>query len=660
MQPVPEANVVAGGRVVADRYAIVRPLQHGGFGTLYLAQHVRTASPCALKVMHPQFLHDERICRLFELEARVVARIPSDHVVRVFDAGVEPDTLTPWMAMELLEGEDLLAAVKRRGLLPITEVREIVLQVCDALAAAHRIGVVHRDLKPPNVFLSTARGERASLLVKLIDFGIAKILADADAGNSLVIGTPEWMAPEQTGRDLPISTATDVWALGLLVFWLLTGRLYWSCLYTDPPGPVFVEAARSPRVPASRRANEYGVGDRIPAGFDAWFARCLAADPAARFSDAAVARDALLPLLDTSERMPAEAASQPTARITRPPNPLGGRRRLIRILAAVAAAGAVALGVKFLDLPGAGDAARSRLPAGQTIPKGDDTTMPTRTSRPSGPCGDATADDCSLLGERQNRAEMGPRADEAAVGLFAHACRLGSALGCLRLGELTRGSWGTPRDGAAAARAFEEACRLGEARGCFRRAEDLEQGGDAAAAEALYRRACDAFERACDVGRSDSCGLLGVCHYLGRGRSHEPTMARSFFDGACTSGEPTACRNLAFLWEAGVGGRRDHRRALELNERACEGLDAVGCRNAGILLEGGVGQGASSSARAVSRYLRACDLRDATGCGHAGAMLLGGRGIPRDVRRGRALLAVSCEHGDEEACRRLGGPRGLP
>src|SRR5262249_13188109 len=142
-------------------------------------------------------------------------------------AGVDAQTGIQWLAMELLEGEDLAAYVRRRGPLPAGEVYDIFAQLCHALGAAHTIPVVHRDLKPANVFLARSHQEGERVLVKVLDFGIAKVVSPVELSTTSTIGTPLWMAPEQSTDGGRVAPQTDVWALGLIAFYLFTGQPYW-------------------------------------------------------------------------------------------------------------------------------------------------------------------------------------------------------------------------------------------------------------------------------------------------------------------------------------------------------------------------------------------------------------------------------------------------
>ncbi|MDC0677998.1 serine/threonine-protein kinase [Sorangium atrum] len=294
-------------------FRIVRPLSAGGMGAVYIAEQASTGKLRALKLMHPQLCADARLRERFEQEARVGALVESDHVVQVIGAGVDAASGVPWLAMELLEGEDLSQRMRRSGLLPAQDVHEIFRQLCHALGAAHRAGVVHRDMKPQNVFLAKTQSATARWSVKVLDFGIAKIAAEASTMATASLGTPLWMAPEQTDARGQISPATDVWALGLIAFALLTGRMYWRAA-NDPMGtamPVLLrEILFEPIDPASVRATALGRAGCIVHPFDAWFARCVAREPSQRFQTAQEAFDALGPALfvDPRSARPAGAA----------------------------------------------------------------------------------------------------------------------------------------------------------------------------------------------------------------------------------------------------------------------------------------------------------------------------------------------------------------
>jgi len=261
---------LASGTLIGGDFRLETLLARGGMGSIYRAVQLSTDRPRAIKLLHPMLVEDELARERFFREARVGAHIPSDHVVEVISSGI--DGGTPWLAMELLEGEDLAARL-RRGPLAAGEAHRVFAQLGDALGAAHSVGVVHRDLKPENVFLARVRRSDEPV-VKVLDFGIARLLAESPTTTS-PCGTPLFMAPEQaTGG--PVGPAADVWALGLLAFSALTGRHYWRSAESPQPSPMMVlrEATEGELVPASRRALELGAAERLPPGFAGWFGRC--------------------------------------------------------------------------------------------------------------------------------------------------------------------------------------------------------------------------------------------------------------------------------------------------------------------------------------------------------------------------------------------------
>ncbi len=264
-------------------------------GAVYEAEQLSTRKHRALKVLTNRFGSDDKAQARFVREATVGAEIRSDHVVDVIGAGIDEATGLPWLAMELLDGMDLKRLTDARGSIEPAHVHAVFSQLGHGLAAAHAAGVVHRDLKPENVFVSRSRRADAPYLVKILDFGISKITHEAVVStDTATIGSPMWMAPEQINAE-PVSGRTDVWALGLLAFWAVSGRVYWKAAYGErvTVQALFAEQLFADLVAPSVRAEAYGVAERIPAGFDDWFGQCVARDPSERFTDAGAAMVAL-------------------------------------------------------------------------------------------------------------------------------------------------------------------------------------------------------------------------------------------------------------------------------------------------------------------------------------------------------------------------------
>jgi tRNA A-37 threonylcarbamoyl transferase component Bud32 len=263
-------------------------------GSIWVVEQLSTSKLRALKLLHADMTGEDSR-RRFEQEARIGARIASEHVVEVIAAGVEDDR--PWLVMELLEGEVLSGRVERSGALPVLVAADVMNQLAHGLSAAHDKQVVHRDLKPENIFLTASRLADRAVLVKILDFGIAKI-TEASVTATGAMGTPLWMAPEQTDHAGRVTLATDVWAFGLIAFYVLTGRCYWRSASAPDvtPAKVMRELLIEPLATASARAVEVG-GTEVPIGFDPWFSRCVTREAGARFAHVRDAWSALAPLL---------------------------------------------------------------------------------------------------------------------------------------------------------------------------------------------------------------------------------------------------------------------------------------------------------------------------------------------------------------------------
>ena len=217
------------GHVIGGKYEIVRVIGEGGMGVVFEAQHLKLRQRVAVKMLLPEMLAHEVIVTRFEREARASGQLRNRHTVRVMDVDVT-DTGVPYMVMELLEGHDLQTELDLRERLPLAEAVHYVLQACSAMVEAHQLGIVHRDLKPANLFLALESDERdssAGRLVKVLDFGISKLQAEGDVKLTVaetVIGTAMYMSPEQIRASGEVDARSDIWALGIILYELLSGR----------------------------------------------------------------------------------------------------------------------------------------------------------------------------------------------------------------------------------------------------------------------------------------------------------------------------------------------------------------------------------------------------------------------------------------------------
>jgi serine/threonine protein kinase len=280
-EPSSAAGVPLVGDVIAGKYRIDSILGEGGMGIVYEAEHLILRQRVAIKALLPGTAVSAEVIERFSFEASTVARITSEHVVRVMDAGTLPNG-SPYLVMEYLAGCDLETLLGRRGPLPPGEVVDFALQALEALAHAHAAGIVHRDLKPANLFLANAKGGRK--ILKLLDFGISKSLGMAPDDDRL-LGSPTYMSPEQLEKNASIDLRTDLWSLGVVIYQLISGA--------TPFGGDLVQL-----VTAIRRADPISLharDPRIPAGLSDVVARCLRREASERWRSAAELAAALVP-----------------------------------------------------------------------------------------------------------------------------------------------------------------------------------------------------------------------------------------------------------------------------------------------------------------------------------------------------------------------------
>jgi serine/threonine-protein kinase len=219
---------VRAGDVLAGKYRVERVLGAGGMGVVVAAHHLQLDQKVALKFLLPQALGNAEVVSRFDREARAAVRIKSEHVARVIDVG-KLESGAPYIVMEFLEGGDLASWLDHRGALPVEQAVEFVLQACEAIAEAHMLGIVHRDLKPANLFC--IRRPDGTLSIKVLDFGISKMTglnASGDMGmtrTAAIVGSPFYMSPEQMHSAKGVDARTDIWALGVILYELLTNRV---------------------------------------------------------------------------------------------------------------------------------------------------------------------------------------------------------------------------------------------------------------------------------------------------------------------------------------------------------------------------------------------------------------------------------------------------
>ena len=280
---------IAAGTILADKFRVERVLGQGNMGVVLLATHLQLDQQVALKFLLPSALSQAELEARFAQEARAAARIKSEHVVRVIDVSVLDDG-SPYIVMEYLEGTDLAKQLARRGPMSVAQAVSHVLQACEALAEAHTAGIVHRDLKLSNLFVASYPD--GAPCIKILDFGISKYnIPGSDPDLSMtdtaaVMGSPLYMSPEQMRSTRNVDARSDIWALGVILYELVAGRvpfdaqtmpLLCSMVLQDEPPPL------------SARVRD------LPRGFEAVVLRCLVKDRSKRFQSVHELSRALAP-----------------------------------------------------------------------------------------------------------------------------------------------------------------------------------------------------------------------------------------------------------------------------------------------------------------------------------------------------------------------------
>jgi eukaryotic-like serine/threonine-protein kinase len=254
------------GDLIGGKYRVERLLGAGGMGVVVEAVHVELHQRVAVKVMLPSLVDMPASAARFLREGKAAAALRSEHAARILDLGRCEDG-RPYLAMELLEGDDLDKLVRARGPLGVQPAVDYVLQACEAIAQAHALGIIHRDLKPSNLFLCSKAGEAPS--IRVLDFGISKRTKldalDVTESQGLTatdatLGSPRYISPEQLRDSRNVDGRTDIWSLGLVLHWLLTGRLafeaetlgaHLAMIVSEPPTPL---RERRPDAPAELEA----------------------------------------------------------------------------------------------------------------------------------------------------------------------------------------------------------------------------------------------------------------------------------------------------------------------------------------------------------------------------------------------------------------------
>jgi tRNA A-37 threonylcarbamoyl transferase component Bud32 len=276
--------LIAAGQSIGN-YRILSKIGTGGMGAVYLAEHPLIGKRVALKVIHRELANNRDVVSRFFQEARAVNKIGNEHIVEIHDFGVTPEG-DHFFIMEYLEGKTLASILSRERVLDVMRSLHVGAQIASAIAAAHAAGIIHRDLKPDNVMLMPRLGDQD--FVKVLDFGLAKVFSAATAVKTaagVLLGTPQYMSPEACESKGDVDHRTDIYALGVLLFQMMTGALPFD---GDSMGEVLVKQVTAlPPVPRA-------LNPAIPPSVEQILLRCLAKRVDARFATMSQLREALL------------------------------------------------------------------------------------------------------------------------------------------------------------------------------------------------------------------------------------------------------------------------------------------------------------------------------------------------------------------------------
>lgn len=622
------------GQVIGGDFRIVQLLGEGGMGSVYVAEQTSTGARRAVKVMQANVVADAGLRERFVQEARIGARIQSDHVVQVVGAGVDPQLGIPWLAMELLQGRELAQVLAQRPL-GLPEMREVFAQLCHAVGAAHAAGVVHRDLKPENIFLADSRTQGHSFTVKVLDFGIAKILDMARSRATGAMGSQLWMAPEQTQMSERVSPATDVWALGLIAFYALTSRHYWLSAGSEAGTAALLrDILIEPLVAPSLRASQLGVPFPLPPGIDGWFARCVNREPSVRFANGADCCASLLPILDAaieaSGRTSGGFGAQLGAQGTLGASPITAHHdSAFRSMApaptpvpatynpgpsqsgggygAVQLSGQYSSGHTSAPYPMLGPAMQPNAPMGYTalgaIP-------PAPATVPGGPSGTGPGAVVTLPGRRTNKRRKSP--PWLLIGGAVALLGVGGAFGVRALMSTDAGAKTKKKTKAKEPDPAQRDCLA------------------AARASNLQPEGVTACEKACDADAT-YCRQLGDLRTRAGGA--DPASLTKLYAKACEARDEAACQRQLVRDERG-GLAPDS--LLAIHQKHCDDGRAEGCTRAGDIQERR--RDRNGAAQAADLYGKGCDGGDPLGCANLGMMLDVGRRVKRSPEKATAAF----------------------
>jgi eukaryotic-like serine/threonine-protein kinase len=486
------------GSIFANDYRIERALHEEEGRAVYLVEQQSTGRLLALKVLSADTMPDENARRKFAEEVRVGAKIQSDHVVDVRAAGVDEELGVPWLVMEYLQGIDLERSIQAAQEFPWPEWDEVLSQICRGLMAAHQVGVVHGGLNPSSIFLAQTVGEE--FRVELLDIGMPEAARRQATEEAKRVA---WLAPEQLAEG-KASPATDVWALGLVAFAMLTGKKYWKAANQESVSlsDLKAEIAEGGTDAASERAKEWG--QTVPSSFDAWFERCLRLDADQRFKTMEDAYEAAGDLLTEASAVAEDVVEDKGAK----PPPLPSMVQVIADNPKPALYGLLA----FALLAVVGGAVLGMFFRSAGVGKND------------------KVEKAFLNAHKWSRK---PKVE------IEKGCEKNKAVACHGLGLVyLYGMQGTPKDLTKATQLFQKACDGNEMSACGMLASCYLNGEGVPQDE---KKSAQLLQKACDGGHHVSCVDLSELYRSGKGVEKDTAKADALRQKACQAGLQEAC-----------------------------------------------------------------------------------------------------------------------
>jgi serine/threonine-protein kinase len=633
------------GTMVNASVRLVALLGQGGMGAVWLADHLGLEARVAVKFLAPHLVAAEpKLLQCFKREASIGARLRSVHVVQTFDHGLMADG-SPYIVMELLEGSTITRLVEDHGPMSPRLVAMMVAQVAKVLHRAHVLGIVHRDIKPDNIFVT--EDSDYELFVKVLDFGIAKQTrigqSDSVTKTGVVVGTPEFMSPEQAISSKNIDYRSDIFSLGVVTYYALTGELPFA---PSDEAPLWLQMSRGLHVPVTQRLPQ------MPPELDRWFATALAPQAAERFHSVRMMADAFATIVAPMEahQIVDELSTSEDAAPRRPIDDEDSQPAMYEIIGPDSEEYGHEATVPDADKPPAQCRSAIRL---ELVPL----VQGAAAAKPAGEAPGALADPCpdgfalsagKCVAEGSGEPKLCAPHDEAAC---RSECDRGDAGSCYHLALLLNGA--DPARAAAAAPVFDKACSGGNAPACFYRATAFERG-DVAGRD--LARAAEYYERGCDRGDASSCSTLALrLDHASDGWSRDVPRALRLWQRACDLGQRFACfRAIGYYLKGGEGLDKRPERAIAVLERTCAAGEAKRCAELGLLRIDGSAI-PKDVAAGVSFLDKGCRLGRPEACVYLARAYADGAEVGKDVAKAREYFAMGCsgERASHDSCTAL-------